>query len=318
MSIIRALLAVAGNDRAWVGEVAAVGAVTDGAGVDRTGELTGSQPPGRTASSQDLFTIHLPAATNSTILLVESSRPAGTSEPETAGFLVEKPDGGSSWRELMRVHPRRIPATVAIPVEGSTTVRIRFLGAYRRHSLRRMDSAQGRNAEPLRLVAATHSGLGSVLDALQSNGGATATLTTGESATLSFEAPSSGPSAQRTYFLETSGSYSSNAGQTAASTISPAGEPPILVFTGIEPNPAGEDPRFTFSLPQPGRVRIRLYDVRGRAVATVFDEQVASGRHAVPWNPEQSGGRRLDAGVYFARMEYGNWHSERKLVLMGR
>jgi hypothetical protein len=57
-------------------------------------------------------------------------------------------------------------------------------------------------------------------------------------------------------------------------------------------------PGFALDLPQAAQVRIRLYDVRGREVATLFEGAAPAGRRSFAL---QAGGRSLSSGVYFGR-----------------
>ncbi len=60
--------------------------------------------------------------------------------------------------------------------------------------------------------------------------------------------------------------------------------------------------RVTFELARAGHVRLALFDLRGRLVATLLDEGRAAGRHEATWNGRDGGARRAASGVYFARL----------------
>lgn len=77
------------------------------------------------------------------------------------------------------------------------------------------------------------------------------------------------------------------------------------------PNPFNGETRFEFSLPSPSRVRLAVYDVLGREIALLADEQLPSGRHARSWNA-----RGAASGVYFCRLTDGAATRVRSLVLM--
>jgi len=55
-------------------------------------------------------------------------------------------------------------------------------------------------------------------------------------------------------------------------------------------------------LAQPGRVELRVYDVAGRALQTLVDEELDAGRHDVQWQSEGDRGERMPPGVYFYRL----------------
>jgi len=67
----------------------------------------------------------------------------------------------------------------------------------------------------------------------------------------------------------------------------------------IAPNPARTDLVLRFALPQSAPVRLSVFDVGGRRVATVLERRLAAGAHAVPWQT----GAAPASGVYYARLE---------------
>jgi endonuclease/exonuclease/phosphatase family metal-dependent hydrolase len=84
------------------------------------------------------------------------------------------------------------------------------------------------------------------------------------------------------------------------------------------PNPVtGARTQLRFDLARPGRVRLAIFDARGRHVATVLDGGRAAGRHAVPWDGLEAGGGAAANGVYFAQLvsEDGG-SSSRRFVLL--
>jgi len=52
-------------------------------------------------------------------------------------------------------------------------------------------------------------------------------------------------------------------------------------------------------------VKIVVYDILGRAVKTLYDGMMESGRHYVRWNGSDENRQRVGAGVYFFRVECG-------------
>lgn len=66
----------------------------------------------------------------------------------------------------------------------------------------------------------------------------------------------------------------------------------------VTPNPGAGDRRLAFSIRTAGRVRLRVTDVAGRAVATLYERDLAPGRYTVSFNSAHWAG-----GVYFYRLE---------------
>ncbi len=62
--------------------------------------------------------------------------------------------------------------------------------------------------------------------------------------------------------------------------------------------------------------KLAIYDVTGRLVATVADGNLEAGTHRLNWDGVDSGGRRIPAGVYFARLEAKDFNATRKILFL--
>jgi len=69
------------------------------------------------------------------------------------------------------------------------------------------------------------------------------------------------------------------------------------------PNPFNPTTTIRYALPVQSSVRLRIYDVVGREVATLVDGVVTAGYHSVDWNSTNSAGALLSSGMYFYRLE---------------
>ncbi|MEO0071700.1 MAG: T9SS type A sorting domain-containing protein, partial [candidate division WOR-3 bacterium] len=72
-----------------------------------------------------------------------------------------------------------------------------------------------------------------------------------------------------------------------------------------------------YQLPNPGRVQLAVYDVTGKVVKVLVDEEKKPGSYEVPFIPEGKNG--IPAGVYFARLNIStgsgsNWATKLRLV----
>lgn len=77
------------------------------------------------------------------------------------------------------------------------------------------------------------------------------------------------------------------------------------------PNPFNPSTRISYSLDRGRHVRLSVFDVRGRRVATLVDESKMTGRHSVLWDAAT-----MPSGVYFYRIEAGDAIETRKMVLL--
>lgn len=77
------------------------------------------------------------------------------------------------------------------------------------------------------------------------------------------------------------------------------------------PNPAAGTAAIPFDVPRRAQVRLAVYDVLGRRVATLVDAERAPGRHLAQVNA--SG---LSGGTYFYRIRMGDFRATKKLVVV--
>jgi subtilisin family serine protease len=68
------------------------------------------------------------------------------------------------------------------------------------------------------------------------------------------------------------------------------------------PNPSPEGVRFAFVTPRRGRVDLAVYDLMGRRLKTVLQEDATPGGHGPVWSGDDDHGRPVPGGVYFARL----------------
>lgn len=95
------------------------------------------------------------------------------------------------------------------------------------------------------------------------------------------------------------------------------GAPPaIAVLHQNHPNPFNPATTIRFELAAKGPVALRVYDLRGQLVATLVDEERDAGSHSVMWNGLGDHGHRVNSGVYFYRIEVGDYVATRKFTLL--
>jgi subtilisin family serine protease len=90
------------------------------------------------------------------------------------------------------------------------------------------------------------------------------------------------------------------------------------VRLAVQPNPANGDVslRMTRRGSEPASVRLEIYDLRGARVALAWQGPIAPGETAVEWDRRDESGRRVPAGIYFARLSGPSAPITRKLVLL--
>jgi len=102
---------------------------------------------------------------------------------------------------------------------------------------------------------------------------------------------------------------------------SPDGDGPEVPLGGLYlsqnyPNPFSPVTDFKLVLPASGRVRLVIYDLGGRVVATPLDEDRPSGVSTAQWDGRNDRGLQVAAGVYFAKLEQDGLEDVRKIVIV--
>ena len=82
------------------------------------------------------------------------------------------------------------------------------------------------------------------------------------------------------------------------------------------PNPFNPRTDVRFTLPREGRVRLTIYDSRGRRVVSLLDEIRAAGFHRVPWLGVDSSRARVSSGVYHLELWTPSGSDRRSLTLI--
>jgi peptidoglycan/xylan/chitin deacetylase (PgdA/CDA1 family) len=77
------------------------------------------------------------------------------------------------------------------------------------------------------------------------------------------------------------------------------------------PNPFNPTTMISFHLPIAGRVSLKVYDMLGREIAALVDEAKSAGNCSVHWDAQ-----RIASGVYFYRLQAGNYSATKKLLLL--
>ena len=77
------------------------------------------------------------------------------------------------------------------------------------------------------------------------------------------------------------------------------------------PNPFNPETQIDFSLPEDGLTKLIIYDLLGREVSRLVDDDLKAGYHNVTWNASN-----VASGLYFYRLTSGDFVSTKKMVLL--
>jgi probable HAF family extracellular repeat protein len=136
---------------------------------------------------------------------------------------------------------------------------------------------------------------------------------------------------QSDWILQSASDINDN-GQIIGSGVSPGGTVQAFLLTpavtGVEndlenqlptdfissiayPNPFNARTTIDFDLSSASKVSIGIYDLTGRKVESLMDARLPAGNHQATWDAD-----RFSSGVYFYRIQAGNYSESRKMVLL--
>ena len=77
------------------------------------------------------------------------------------------------------------------------------------------------------------------------------------------------------------------------------------------PNPFNAETKIQFSVSHPAEVSISVFDINGRLIRTLFNQEVTVGEHSFTWNASD-----LTSGVYFIRLSSERFSATSKCTLI--
>ena len=87
--------------------------------------------------------------------------------------------------------------------------------------------------------------------------------------------------------------------------------PESFGFDDAYPNPFNPVTTLSFKLPIDSKVTLQVYNLQGRLVESLVDENMQAGYHSITWNADQH-----SSGMYFVQMIAGEHISTQKLLLV--
>lgn len=77
------------------------------------------------------------------------------------------------------------------------------------------------------------------------------------------------------------------------------------------PNPFNPSTTIEFSIPKDANVSLRIYDILGKEVSTLVNEQRSAGTYVINWNASS-----FSSGIYFYRVTAGEFTETKKMFLV--
>ncbi len=91
---------------------------------------------------------------------------------------------------------------------------------------------------------------------------------------------------------------------------------PLLSEVKIQPNPFNPSTVIGFKLGQSKHVSLKIYDLAGRLVRTLVDDELKDGPHQITWDGKTNKGTPTASGIYFYKLSVAHRIVTGKLVLI--
>ena len=82
------------------------------------------------------------------------------------------------------------------------------------------------------------------------------------------------------------------------------------------PNPFNPNTLIRYSVFKPSQVSLKIFDVLGREVKALVNQEQVNGIYEANWNGDDNLGNKVSTGVYFYRIEAGDYIETKKMMLI--
>ena len=80
------------------------------------------------------------------------------------------------------------------------------------------------------------------------------------------------------------------------------------------PNPFNPITKIQFDLPEKGYIRLNIFDINGKLIKTLTNQEYKQGRFKISWNAKNDNGQDVSSGMYFIRLVSENYSSTKKIL----
>lgn len=229
----------------------------------------------------------------------------GVAANDTSGVLIQSYECAAGWWTRVRVPTMTGGVGVRPLVEPGRVV---FLGDVA------LDQVQAR-PPGFELVSASNSRSGARAIQDADSAGFAPEMQPDDTLTLTFD-PSQAAAAdgaEDCLFIVGSSSRTEPASIRTVRS-SPAG--PSFALHANRPNPFERTTTLRFALPHTAHVRLDIFDMQGRRVRVLANKAFAAGEHDLVWDRRTSSGGLARPGIYFYRIEAGEYRARRRMVVL--
>lgn len=82
------------------------------------------------------------------------------------------------------------------------------------------------------------------------------------------------------------------------------------------PNPFNPTTTIIFQISQAGNVKINIFDISGRLIKQLINEQIDAGEYSTIWDGRDNNGKKVSSGIYFYQIISGEFIQSKKMILL--
>ncbi|MCD4819647.1 MAG: carboxypeptidase regulatory-like domain-containing protein [Candidatus Cloacimonetes bacterium] len=82
------------------------------------------------------------------------------------------------------------------------------------------------------------------------------------------------------------------------------------------PNPFNPVTTISFNTFEASKVELSVFNIKGKKVVTLINDELESGSHSYNWNGTDANGKTVASGIYFYKMKSGRYSTTKKMILM--
>jgi len=82
------------------------------------------------------------------------------------------------------------------------------------------------------------------------------------------------------------------------------------------PNPFNSSTILNFTIPSPDITTIKIYNINGQLINTLFSGKLSEGKHSIVWNGHDYSGKSVSSGLYIYKIQSGKHSGIKKMTLL--
>ena len=92
--------------------------------------------------------------------------------------------------------------------------------------------------------------------------------------------------------------------------------PSRIILDQNYPNPFNPSTTIKFEMQQKQHVKLEIFDITGKLIRKLIDNEMNAGAHELSWNGEDAKGNQVNSGLYFYSLKSSSKFITKKMTLL--